>query len=593
MLPELARGGLGQLLDALAAQGFAGASQASREQLLRNVTLASPDAAAGIAALTGLTLFFTYGLPGPRDRPEPELGGVRLPGPGRRAPPQAPKPLEPARARRRRRRSRPTSCVVGSGAGGGVIAGTLAPGGPEGRRARGRRLLQRVRLQPARAARPTRTCSGAAARRRPPTSTCRSRPAPRSAAAPSSTGPTACARTRGCASSGRASTASRASTAPTSTRHLDAVCERLGVNDDCSRPERAAASAMKEGARGARLVVPDASIRNADPARYDPSRPATSASATSPARSSRRAKTYLADAVGARRRIVVRCRAERVLVEGGRAAGRRGGLRRPRDRRRRRVTVRAPQVVVACGSLESPALLLRSGIGGAGGRALPAPASVHRDLRHLRRTTSGLVGRRRTAALVDEFANVEDGYGFLIEGAQYTTGVGGSAIAVARPRAEHKADDGAAAATRRRFIGLLRDRGHGRVDDRRAPARPCPSTTLDDELDVRNAHAAAHRRADPPARGRGRPRRSADGRRRCRAGGAATTSTRSSSAAQRIPLRAGGHAAVLRPPDGHAAGWAPTRDLERRRPVGRAARHAGRVDRRRQRVPDRRRAPTR
>ncbi|MEA2350243.1 MAG: hypothetical protein QOG86_1184, partial [Thermoleophilaceae bacterium] len=58
---EVVRGGLAQLLDVIAAQGLQNApSQASREQLIRNLTLASPDAAAGIAALTGMTLFLHY-----------------------------------------------------------------------------------------------------------------------------------------------------------------------------------------------------------------------------------------------------------------------------------------------------------------------------------------------------------------------------------------------------------------------------------------------------------------------------------------------------------------------------------------------------
>ena len=52
--------GVCQLLDALAAQGLISASQPSREQLLRNVSLGSPDAAGGIAALGGLTLLLHY-----------------------------------------------------------------------------------------------------------------------------------------------------------------------------------------------------------------------------------------------------------------------------------------------------------------------------------------------------------------------------------------------------------------------------------------------------------------------------------------------------------------------------------------------------
>ena len=77
-------------------------------------------------------------------------------------------------------------------------------------------------------------------------------------------------------------------------------------------------------------------------------------------------KTYLQDAVDADADVVVRCFVERVLTENGRAAGVEGTWTDPETGRSARVTVRAPQVVVACGSLESPALLLRSGIGGPG-----------------------------------------------------------------------------------------------------------------------------------------------------------------------------------------------------------------------------------
>jgi choline dehydrogenase-like flavoprotein len=59
--------------------------------------------------------------------------------------------------------------------------------------------------------------------------------------------------------------------------------------------------------------------------------------------------------------------------------------------------------------------------------------------------------------LIDEFAGGEDGYGFLIEGVQYTTGLGASAIPW-RDAHQHKQsfEDFRFAAT---LIGLLRDRG--------------------------------------------------------------------------------------------------------------------------------------
>jgi choline dehydrogenase-like flavoprotein len=72
------------------------------------------------------------------------------------------------------------------------------------------------------------------------------------------------------------------------------------------------------------------------------------------------AHTYLADAVAAGARVVARCSAERVLVEQGRARGVVGHVTGP-DGRRCTVLVRARAVVVACGALHTPALLARSG----------------------------------------------------------------------------------------------------------------------------------------------------------------------------------------------------------------------------------------
>ncbi|MGW4797376.1 FAD-dependent oxidoreductase [Nonomuraea sp. NPDC004297] len=69
--------------------------------------------------------------------------------------------------------------------------------------------------------------------------------------------------------------------------------------------------------------------------------------------------TYLQDAVDAGAQVVVECRADRVLVEEGRAAGVAATLAGGEE-----LVVRAPVVVVAAGGIESPALLLRSGIGG-------------------------------------------------------------------------------------------------------------------------------------------------------------------------------------------------------------------------------------
>ncbi len=196
-------------------------------------------------------------------------------------------------------------------------------------------------------------------------------------------------------------------------------------------------------------------------------------------------KTYLADAAANGADVLVNCRVERVLVENGRAAGVEGVWTRE-DGSTVDVVVRAPQVVVACGSIESPALLLRSGIGG--------PAAGDYLRLHPAAAIFGVYGENQDpwwgppqAGLSHSFEDLEDGYGYLLECAQHTTGLYGAAVPW-HSGAQHKAEmlkfrRGAS------IITVTRDRGHGRVsiDDR---GRAVPTYPLDDELDVRHLRDA-------------------------------------------------------------------------------------------------------
>src|SRR3982751_3296357 len=80
-LDEELKTGLAQLLDALASQNLDRMpSQVSREQVLRNMSLASPEAAAGVQALAGMTLFLAYGAPDPRTGTNPNWELFGYPG---------------------------------------------------------------------------------------------------------------------------------------------------------------------------------------------------------------------------------------------------------------------------------------------------------------------------------------------------------------------------------------------------------------------------------------------------------------------------------------------------------------------------------
>jgi choline dehydrogenase-like flavoprotein len=72
--------------------------------------------------------------------------------------------------------------------------------------------------------------------------------------------------------------------------------------------------------------------------------------------------TYLEDAARAGARFIVNCHAQRILTESGHAAGVEAIVDTPHGRTDVRVS--ASTVVVAAGGIESPALLLRSGLGG-------------------------------------------------------------------------------------------------------------------------------------------------------------------------------------------------------------------------------------
>ena len=119
-MPAIQRDGLGRLLDGLREMGFLSASRRSREQLLRNLTALGPEAAAGGQALAGLSLFIAYGMPDPQTGVNPFWATFGYPGPGRaRAGAEG---GHPARPRGCDASYEADAVVVGSGAGGGVIA---------------------------------------------------------------------------------------------------------------------------------------------------------------------------------------------------------------------------------------------------------------------------------------------------------------------------------------------------------------------------------------------------------------------------------------------------------------------------------------
>jgi choline dehydrogenase-like flavoprotein len=208
---------------------------------------------------------------------------------------------------------------------------------------------------------------------------------------------------------------------------------------------------MKRGAEalGWSYVVTN---RNADAARYGPATAAYMGFGDQSGSKQSTVRTYLPDAVAAGAQVVIGHFVERVLVDGARATG----VVAQSPVTGTRLTVRAPHVVLAAGALETPGVLLRSGIGG--------PA-VGRYLRlHPCTAVSGWYAEDMEAwwgaphvGLVDEFAPLDDGYGFLIESVQYTTGLASSALPWQTAHQHKDALEGFRNAAT--FVGLLRDRG--------------------------------------------------------------------------------------------------------------------------------------
>jgi len=171
------------------------------------------------------------------------------------------------------------------------------------------------------------------------------------------------------------------------------------------------------------------------------------------------AKTYLADAARSGGRLVPRCDVERILIERGRAAGvvasveGAGGARHT-------VTVRANVVVAACGAVNTPALLARSGVAGpALGRGLrlhPATAVAGIFPDRVEPWTGGLQTRYS-----NQLADQTDGYGVMLETAPVHFALPASGFGWESPR-QFKED--VARLGNLSIVGvLLRDRDAGRV----------------------------------------------------------------------------------------------------------------------------------
>ncbi|CAN5531853.1 GMC family oxidoreductase [soil metagenome] len=479
---ETVREGLRELISAIGQQGISRASQASSEQILRNIALSGPMAAGGVNALINMTLFLTYGAPDPETGRNPNWTTFGYPGPVSPAA-DVPKTLRVHEPQSAEETIEADVCVVGSGSGGAVAAAGLAAAGLDVvvLEAAGyfnesdfNQLELPAYQQMYWRGGPNPTADGNV-----------SLVAGTTLGGGTTINWTNCLRTSPWVREQWASEHGLDGVdGPEFDRHLDAVLQRISATDECSDlngPQQR----MKEGAEALGWST-ETIVRNADPSCYSPETAAFLGFGDQSGSKQSADRTWLADAQEHGARFLTHCRASKVLMEDGRAAGVVAQWAPPSGGGAE-VTVRAPRVVVACGALESPALLARSGIGG------PAVGD------HLRLHPSSVVGAAYgtdqqawwgppQAGLCDEFADTGDGYGFLIETAQYAPGLIGSATPWISG-ADHKQRMSEFPNTGT-FISLTRDRGHGRVHFD-AAGEAIPMYSVADEVDLQNLRHGA------------------------------------------------------------------------------------------------------
>jgi choline dehydrogenase-like flavoprotein len=469
---------LGQLLDALHAQELPALSLDARTALLHGVSESSPEAKLAIRQLRALTFLFFYGLPDEQGQ-NPNWAAISYPGPlsAPPSPEQAPKTIAVEQISGETATLTADVCVVGSGAGGGVIAAELQRAGRsvvvlEMGQYRNESDFKQLELPGMLEL----YLGGGLAT---------SEDGSIAILAGSTLGGGTvvnymnCIRTPRHVRSEWAAMGVDGIDEPGYERHIDAVWSRLGVNDVATsqnRTHKRLINACDSLGYGHRPLT-----RNTDTACEDPTVCGYCFAGCQKGCKQSTMKTFLQDASDAGARFVVGAHAERILAAEGRTSGVEATVTHA-DGTTTRLTVNAGTVVVAAGAIESPALLLRSGIGGsAAGRHLRLhPAALVGGV--YEEPIEGWIGQIQSA-LSDQFTNIEGEHGFLIE----ATTVAPAIVAMSLPfedGAAHKQFLQAKLSHVAPFVSVARDHGEGQVviDEH---GRAVTRWSFDDELDAR------------------------------------------------------------------------------------------------------------
>jgi hypothetical protein len=310
-VPEDQLDGLRGLLDALRAQGFDDAPQEAREAIVHGFMDADPGALAGLSGLRALTHLLFYALPDPATGRNPNWEAIGYPGP-RAAPPSeadAPKTIAVTVPEGDDLVLTADVVVVGSGSGGGVIAGRLATAGKDVvvleaggyfNEADFNQLELWAYQNLYRAGGIAQTADGSIALM-----------TGSNLGGGSTVNWTNCLRTYDWVREEWARDHGLEGLAGAEyDRHLDSVSARIGVTDRCSDPNGPNQRLLD--AAGALGIDGRAITRNADPDRYDADLAGLMGFGDVTGAKLGTLKTYLQDAADAGARFVVRCRVERV-----------------------------------------------------------------------------------------------------------------------------------------------------------------------------------------------------------------------------------------------------------------------------------------
>jgi choline dehydrogenase-like flavoprotein len=481
-LPDEELTGLLQLIDTAALAGLTDQPQAGREAIIANLAGISSETARAIAALYQLSVLFSYGMPDPQGR-NPLWDGMGYPGPAQTPPVGVAKTLEVITP------SGDTTLeadvvVVGSGSGGGVAAAELAQAGKrviileaggyfnesdfvQVEMLAYRNLFLRGGFFPS-ADGMVSIAAGSTVGGGSTVNWSNSLMTPASV--------------RACWAKDRGLTDIDT---PAFDEHLHAVFDRISCNDKVATQnaphQRLAVGASKLG-YSYRLTT-----LNIDPDRYDPNLIGYSGMGDQTGAKQGTLRTYLQDASDAGAKLLPNTRAERILTDDGKAVGVEAVYADPESQHNSRVVVHASTVVAAAGSLETPALLLRSGIGG--------PA-VGTQLRlHPASLVSGIYDEPQDpwfgpamAGVMNEFAEVNEGFGYIIECVQHLPGLF-TTVVPWLSGAQHK-ELTRQYRYRADWVFIVKDRGGGSVtvDENGQSLHWYPFT---DELDRRNFREAA------------------------------------------------------------------------------------------------------